>query len=283
MKKGTTAFQNLRFLKHCVTHEVFPLWNLLVGFPREKEEVYQKYLHDLPLLRHLPPPSSVLPVRFDRYSPYFALAEEYGLDLEPFDFYAFTYPFRKESLANLAYSFTDHHFQADYIVQLANWLDKMNEKVQQWRRAWWPRETWVVWGTWFQSDRPKLILNQQGNDTLIYDSRSGEPLEYQISDLSKQLLNYLNQPLKKADLAAKFLHISHLDIEQEIAFLQDRGPLFQEDERFMSLVLPDEVSISPTASETLEKRQGERNKLRDLAVVPLAPETHPKKGHPLAN
>ena len=36
MKKGTTAFQNIRFLKHCVTYEIFPLWNLLVGFPGEK-------------------------------------------------------------------------------------------------------------------------------------------------------------------------------------------------------------------------------------------------------
>ena len=33
MKKGTTAFQNLRLLKHCVTHEVFPIWNILIGFP----------------------------------------------------------------------------------------------------------------------------------------------------------------------------------------------------------------------------------------------------------
>ena len=40
-----------------------------------------------PLLVHLPPPSGAFPVRFDRYSPYFTRAAEYGLELVPLDFY----------------------------------------------------------------------------------------------------------------------------------------------------------------------------------------------------
>ena len=132
-----------------------------------------------------------------------------------------------------------------------------------------------MWGKWFQSDRPKLMFKQHGNDTLIYDSRSGEVVEYQISDRSKQLLDYLNQPLKKADLAAKFQHVA-LDIEQEIAYLQDRGLLFQEDERFMSLVLPDETATIATKSEALEKDQRARQKMRELTVVSLSQETSPK-------
>src|SRR5258708_39699506 len=39
MGKGTTTFQNLRFLKLCVTHGLDPNWNLLVGFPGERAEV----------------------------------------------------------------------------------------------------------------------------------------------------------------------------------------------------------------------------------------------------
>src|SRR4051812_13391790 len=35
MKKGTTVFQNLRFLNTCLTYDIFPCWSLLVGFPGE--------------------------------------------------------------------------------------------------------------------------------------------------------------------------------------------------------------------------------------------------------
>ena len=77
MKKGTSSFQNVSLLKNCLIYDIWPEWNLLVGFPGEGAEVYEKYLQDLPLLRHLPPPSGVLPVRYDRYSPYYVKAKEY--------------------------------------------------------------------------------------------------------------------------------------------------------------------------------------------------------------
>jgi hypothetical protein len=45
-------------------------------------------------------------------------------------------------------------------------------------------------------------------------------------------------------LPKQFAHLASPDIEQEIAFLQDRERLFEEDDRFMSLVLPGELSAS---------------------------------------
>src|SRR5262249_27521165 len=91
MRKGTTSFQNLKFLKHCLRYSVKAFWNLLVGFPGEPEEVYKKYYDDLPLLLHLQPPSGAFPVRFDRFSPYYTRAQEYGLKLNPCEFYEMIY------------------------------------------------------------------------------------------------------------------------------------------------------------------------------------------------
>jgi hypothetical protein len=241
MKKGTTAFQNLRLLKHCVTYEVFPSWSLLLGFPGEKDEVYRKYMHDLPLLRHLPPPNGALPVRFDRNSPYFTRAQEYGLDLEPLNFYAFVYPWSLQSLHNMAYHFQDQNRRADYRVTCRRWIGKIEMHVQQWQRAWWPGgEIPVVWDKQFQANRPELLLKQEDYEPFIHDSRSGKDVRYPISETTKQFLQYLDQPHKKADLLKQFAHLSHSEIEQEITFLQNRGLLFEEDERFMSLVLPSE-------------------------------------------
>lgn len=82
MKKGTTVFQNLNLLRWCFTYEISPIWNLLVGFPGEGEEIYRRYLEILPLLFHLPPPSGVYPVRFDRFSPYHNHPEAYARSLQ---------------------------------------------------------------------------------------------------------------------------------------------------------------------------------------------------------
>jgi len=60
MQKGTTAFHNIRLLKHCIEVGIYPIWNLLCGLPDEHEDAnFKKLLKDLPLLRHLPPPSSL--------------------------------------------------------------------------------------------------------------------------------------------------------------------------------------------------------------------------------
>ena len=91
-----------------------------------------------------------------------------------------------------------------------------------------------------QSNLPKLLLKTVGHETLIYDSRSGKDVHYQISETTKHILQYLDQPHKKADLTAKFVQLAPLAIEQEMAFLQERGLLFEEDDRFLSLVLPGE-------------------------------------------
>ena len=136
MRKGTSAAQNVRFLKGCVRHGVSPVWNLLVGFPGEGEESYRKYCKDVPLLVHLPPPSGVHPVRFDRFSPYFNQAQHYGLRLVPHPFYGFVYPFDAQSLQDIAYYFVNEDLEAPYLRSLLEWLGPMRERVAAWKARW---------------------------------------------------------------------------------------------------------------------------------------------------
>ncbi len=64
-------------------------------------------------------------------------------------------------------------------------------------------------------------------------------VEYQVADTTKQVLDYLdNRPRKLASLSANFDHI--LDLDREIDFLRERGLIFEEEGRGMSLVLPRE-------------------------------------------
>ncbi len=227
MKKGTSVFQNLLLLKHCTTHDVFPNWNLLIGFPGEEEAVYKKYVKDLPLLVHLPPPSGVHPVRFDRYSPYFTQAEKYQLDLQPLDYYELTYPFSRESLANLAYYFEDQNVGAKYKLEMSMWIDKVREQVNIWLTRWYNDE-----------QKPKLYFKQKGDSTVVFDSRSSKVIEHVLSDAARQALEQLSKVGRIADLNTRLSHIPNFDGAREVALLQELGLVFQEHDRYLSLVLP---------------------------------------------
>ena len=235
MKKGTSVFTNLMLLRNCALYGVNPAWNLLVGFPGEEGEVFQKYIKDLPLLTHLKPPDGVFPVRFDRYSPYFVKAQEYGLDLHPVDYYGLTYPFSKESLANLAYFFSDHNTKAKYAETMIIWIRKVREKWDYWHKRWLDRS----------KPAPRLYLKQGTEKPTVYDSRDGEVREYPVDEVTVQVLDLLNKPGRIGDLAKNFGHIPDFDPERQLAVLKERGWIFQEHERYLSLVLPAEPAAMP--------------------------------------
>jgi ribosomal peptide maturation radical SAM protein 1 len=225
MRKGTTAFQNLQFLKSCVEFGIKPEWNLLIGFPGEEESVYERYEQILPLLTHLPPPSAVYTVRFDRFSPYFTQRDDYGLDLHPMDYYAMTYPFDKAALAQLAYFFADRTF-APYMRQSVAWYDRLRTHVERWRDARYgagavPREL--------------RLLGSPETGWSIRDSRNGVPAEYPVEEPTVRLLHQLTSPRRHASLSAD------TDVAARLEWLTERGFLFEEEGRVLSLVLTDAV------------------------------------------
>lgn len=233
MKKGTTAFQNIALLKNCALYDIEPSWNLLVGFPGEGEEVYKKYIADLGLLSHLPPPTSVYPVRFDRYSPYFVKAKEYQLDLHPLDYYELAYPFDRKSISNMAYYFSDLNVGAPYSVMMLTWINKIREKVN----------LWVARANAKSSELPpRLYFVEKDGKKVVYDSRSGKAIEHHLGDLANKILEALDKPKRVIDITKEFGDIEGLNPEQELAALQSKGLIFQEGDKFISLVLKDKPS-----------------------------------------
>jgi ribosomal peptide maturation radical SAM protein 1 len=227
MRKGTSSFQNLVLLKYCLMYGVKPAWNLLIGFPGEGADVYRKYVNDLPLLVHLPPPTGVYPVRFDRYSPYFVKADEYGLDLHPLDFYSLVYPFSEDELSNLAYYFADVNANAEYAQTMSKWIDSIREKMDRWIG---------LWKGWGQQSRPKLYF--KGDSDEIYDSRDGKAIEYRVGETGKKILDLISKrPRRLGDLTKALADIEAIDPPKEVQSLQEKGLVFQENDQFLSLVV----------------------------------------------
>ena len=226
MKKGTSAFRNLALLKFCRMYGIEPAWNLLIGFPGEGEDVYSKYIDDIPLLTHLFPPTGVYPVRFDRYSPYFMKKDEYGLDLHPLDYYSMIYPFNGDSLSNLAYYFADFNLGAQYAQTMSKWIGKIREKIDFWIDSWKSEE-----------NSPELLLYKKGDESIIRDSRSGELKEYPIDDAGSRILQLFRETGRMGDVSKAFSGVPEFDSAKAVADLRSKGLLFEEDNRFISLVL----------------------------------------------
>ncbi len=228
MRKGTTAFLNIKFLKSCLRHGIDAFWNLLIGFPGDGGESYEKYVRDLPSLIHLPPPAGVYPVRFDRFSPYFRSAEEYGLDLKPYDFYGLIYPFDEEDLRNFAYYFIDENFSAPYIEAMASWITRLSKEVDAWRAR---------WGERHQRSRPQLTFKWRNGSKVVYDSRSGTAVEREIGGSGLRILELLSQPMKLPRLTKRLRNLSESECHSQIATLQKYRLIFQEGDLYLSLVM----------------------------------------------
>lgn len=224
MRKGTTAFRNLTFLKKIAAHGIEVEWNLVTGFPKEDSDVYEQYLRTIPLLVHLPAPFATFPVRFDRHSPYQRTPAEFGLRLRPLDFYSLVYPFPEEELEEIAYFWADHEFSSSYLFNLARWQRKIEGAVMYWRAR------------WYQQDRMlKPELRLAANGRAIYDSRSGGVVQHPLSSLGCELLRHLDTPMRRADLQ-RAVGGPESEIDAELALLNESRLLFNEGDRMMSLV-----------------------------------------------
>lgn len=225
MKKGTTVFQNLTLLGRCALYGIHPTWNLLVGFPGETEAVYKRYMETLPLVFHLPPPTGVYPVRFDRFSPYHDHAQDYGLDLHPLDFYSLIYPFDAADFNDFAYYFADRNIQAEYFITVAQWLGKLRSQVARWQEIW----------SQPKNAPPRLYF--RAGSTTVCDSRLGSVMEREVGETGKMILNHLSRPMRVEEVAKAFAGNYGVDITSHIILLRGYGLIFEEGDRMFSLLL----------------------------------------------
>ncbi|HEY6924001.1 MAG TPA: RiPP maturation radical SAM C-methyltransferase, partial [Steroidobacteraceae bacterium] len=217
MRKGTTAFHGLRLLGHCKKYGITPNWNLLVGFPGEGAEVYEHYAKFMSTLFHLPPPSGVFPIRFDRYSPYFSQEREYGLQLAPYDFYKLCYPFSPSVVRNLAYYFQDLNYRATYVRDVNRWLPALRDLVERWQALW--NRT---------GPQPRLDWVTTPDGIAVEDTRDGQLRTHRLSSSAAETLKLLREPERAARIGE--------DSERILAELSRNSLIFSERGKSLNLV-----------------------------------------------
>jgi len=137
MRKGTTPVTNLQLLRRARRQGVFVTWNFLWQLPGDEVDWYAEVAEWLPLVVHLQAPNSLVPVRFDRFSPYHQRPADYGLTLKPTRGLRCIYPVDDDTLANLAYYFDDHGRPVERLLKAADPRARAFEsRIIDWMTIW---------------------------------------------------------------------------------------------------------------------------------------------------
>ena len=132
MRKGVTAFQNVRLLKYCAEYGIRPYWNVLYGFPGEPPEEYARMADVVPSLTHFWPPVLGI-LELSRFSPYHERAQELGLEITgPWPWYRYVYDLDEATLMDLAYAFEYRHLDGR---DPATYVGPLQCAIETWRGA----------------------------------------------------------------------------------------------------------------------------------------------------
>jgi len=142
MRKGTTAFQNIRILKWSYEYRIKCSWNVIFGFPGEDPAAYARMTDLVPSLVHLGPPYySGLDVH--RFSPYHSTTEQFPIRITgPKPFYKHIYPLEEAALTDIAYTFSfsytdrpDRSYSAPLVEALEDWQKRWPTAKLEMRRG----------------------------------------------------------------------------------------------------------------------------------------------------
>jgi hypothetical protein len=229
MNKGTTGIQNVRLLKWARYYGLRISWNVLLGFPGEREEDYAQQLATMKLIRHLQPPESASRIWLERFSPNFERSAELGfVNVRPEPAYAHVYPKHIEH-ERVAYFFS---YDAPSTLPDEAYAET-RAYVEEWRE------------TWNSSNTPFLGYQRGAGRLVITDGRNPEnpqmhlfgeraALVYEACALTPHGLPQVLETVR----AQGGVDVSETTIGDDLATFCRLGMMLEEDGRYLSLALP---------------------------------------------
>ena len=230
MDKGSTMLDNVRILKWCRYYGINVVWNLLYGFPGETVEDYQQQLGVLELLSHLQPPSAMIRIWLERFSPYFTARDRYPIrDIRAESSYGYVYP-SDVLLDDIAYFF---EYSMDDTVEDEELVATTN-LITAWRAS------------WANSDSPGSLTYRRTPYALaISDGRGGakpsltelegpRAAAYECCVETARSVEEVRVRLQELGMAGLTRH----DIRGTLEEFQKGGLMVGESDRYLSLAIP---------------------------------------------
>jgi ribosomal peptide maturation radical SAM protein 1 len=225
MRKGVRAAQNVNLLRWSLYYGIGVSWNLLWGFPGEREQDYVDQASVIPHLVHLPAPEAASRIWLERFSPLFTEQDARGLrNKAPERSYQYVYP-ADVDLEKVAYFF-------DYETE-GSVPDAAYTAVQS---------AVAAWSDARQADKPPMLTHWSAPHFVqICDERhQGQDGTYAFEDtLADLYMACSNRPTTAAAVRRKLgLRLPEEDIREVFQEFQRRGLMFIDGDFALALSLP---------------------------------------------
>lgn len=237
MDKGVTPLDNAQYLKWCREYRIFSRWNILYGVPGERPEHYAENLKWMSLISHCKPPDGSTHIWLHRYSPYYLKRDKYNLkDVKPLALYSFLYPPDRMDLRHMAYVFD---FTFDGRERMADCARPLKAFIAKWRSLF-PQELFCVYtrGVGFVRVQDQRLWHVEGGEPQVVYR------EHTLVGLSGRLLLLCDEARTWGQIVAwaKKKGRGRCDerrLREALADLEERKLVVREDDRYLSLPLPE--------------------------------------------
>jgi len=239
MGKGIQTWQNLLVLRWARELGIRLSWNILWGFPGEKDKWYGSIAEWLPLIEHLQPPSGIIGMRLQRNSHYFEEAQHYNIQtIGPHSTMYYLYNLSKKDLMELSFSFSHKGWFNRFEDNPENEFNgrpgtqKLAQAISKWRKNFW------------QTAPPILAVKDMGDRIDVMDTRScSTEIRYNITGITGELYLLLENAPKKKDIpnqyqAAYSKPYPSQEGNSSIEKLIEKKIVIDIDERLLSLGVP---------------------------------------------
>jgi ribosomal peptide maturation radical SAM protein 1 len=230
MDKGVTPMQNIVCLRWSLYYHVMVSWNILLGFPGETNEDYQRQLDLIPSLLHLQPPEATGKFWLQRFSPYFTRPHEYGIRITgPGMAYEYVYDAQQVDLKKIAY---------DFEYELDNWpvdphlYQELGAAIEGWQRL------------HRSGDRPFLYYSKAPTYVTVYDGRNPKaPTRRRYEGLAGLVIEVCNESAKSAEqIRAAVASRTECDdaiLSPILSELTAQRVLYEERGKYFTLAIPE--------------------------------------------
>lgn len=222
MRKHTTGMRNLELVKWCTYYGINNLYNVLLRFPGETLEDYEKQCEVISKIHHWQAPWAIAKARADRGSPMYSEPESQSVtQLAPSPCYDFLFPKDRFNLQRVSYYF-EH--EMDNTLADAQY-DEIFAAVETWQQR------------WQQGPRPYLRYRKALGTIVIEDGRNCSPRVSTFSDLHALLYEYCADAHSRKEIGVRFDEAEWVDTTLEEFVEQDL--MINLDGKYLSLALPE--------------------------------------------
>ncbi|HEY9062237.1 MAG TPA: RiPP maturation radical SAM C-methyltransferase [Pseudobacteroides sp.] len=237
ISKGVSGWQNIQLLKWAREAGIRLSWNILWGFPGEKDEWYEEMASMLHLLEHLQPPNVFLHVRIHRYSHFFDNADKYNLKLKPLSSLSYIYDLPPEAINGLSYTFIPEGWFNVFEHPLSDqYRDRpgaynVAKKVMEWKITFWNRVSPIL-GVEDDGEILNFIDTRRCSSQYSYKLTGFERLIYLVCEDAPKIQNV------EAVLKTKYdIELDENEINDILNRLKALGVVLSIDGRVLSLAV----------------------------------------------